>query len=87
MMTRLVGMSGGVILGGKMSCSRCYQEVMSWELRTVGFAVGLQEEQSVSETVCQLMSVMLANVTACSLCAEVDKATRLAELDSADSGS
>lgn len=73
-MTRLTDTVGGVTLGGRMSCSRCYTEMTSWEIRVPALADVRFAAGSLEETVSQLTGAMLARITACSMCAELDAA-------------
>jgi hypothetical protein len=70
MMYRPTDMHGGVTLGGRMSCSRCYRELDSWDLTVARSAEDLHRVPYLAETVASLTTAMLARNTACSSCAE-----------------
>jgi hypothetical protein len=60
---------GGVTLGGRMSCSRCYQTLASWELTLVGYADNQLKDELTVEAVSSLTGALCASSIACSKCA------------------
>lgn len=82
-MTQLYGSRGGVILGGRTSCSDCRTTLAEWELALPKAATYLLAEDAAGELVSQLTGAIVAQSTACSWCAEhraeVDSNERAAE--------